>query len=165
MLGKRKVEFLDIWSPDDPATKDDPSLDTTKFRSERAGRSPLVEGWQKTCAPLMCCYKLVTIKFAVFGLQGKVESVLDSFQRDFLLRFFKQVFCLMDNWFGMTMEDIRAYEEKTKQELDQKIAGLALETKAPVDASKIKPAEPVLEEDSTSNSQIESSVDKKPAMA
>ena len=32
----------------------------------------------------------------------------------------RQVFCWMDRWFGLTMEDIRAIEAKTKDELDEK---------------------------------------------
>lgn len=31
----------------------------------------------------------------------------------------RQVFCWMDRWHGLTMEDIRAIEDKTKDELDQ----------------------------------------------
>lgn len=31
----------------------------------------------------------------------------------------RQVFCWMDGWHGLTMEDIRAIEDKTKEELDQ----------------------------------------------
>lgn len=27
--------------------------------------------------------------------------------------------CWMDRWYGLTMEDIRALEDKTKEELDQ----------------------------------------------
>lgn len=30
----------------------------------------------------------------------------------------RQVFCWMDRWHGLTMEDIRAIEEKTKEELE-----------------------------------------------
>lgn len=30
-----------------------------------------------------------------------------------------QLFCWMDRWYGLTMEDIRALEEKTKDELDR----------------------------------------------
>ncbi len=36
--------------------------------------------------------------------------------------FFLQVFCWTDKWYGMTMEDIRALEEKTKAELDEERA-------------------------------------------
>lgn len=31
----------------------------------------------------------------------------------------RQVFCWMDSWYGLTMDDIRAIEEKTKEELDK----------------------------------------------
>lgn len=31
----------------------------------------------------------------------------------------RQLFCWMDRWHGLTMEDIRALEEKTKEELDR----------------------------------------------
>lgn len=30
-----------------------------------------------------------------------------------------QVFCWTDRWYGLTMDDIRAIEEKTKEELDR----------------------------------------------
>ena len=30
-----------------------------------------------------------------------------------------KVFCWMDKWHGMTMDDIRALEDKTKRELDE----------------------------------------------
>jgi hypothetical protein len=33
--------------------------------------------------------------------------------------FCRQVFCWMDRWHGLTMEDIRAIEDKTKEELDE----------------------------------------------
>lgn len=31
----------------------------------------------------------------------------------------RQVFCWIDKWYGMTMEDIRALEEKVREELDK----------------------------------------------
>ena len=31
---------------------------------------------QKTCEPVMCCYKLVSTKFKWFGLQGRVENFI-----------------------------------------------------------------------------------------
>lgn len=30
-----------------------------------------------------------------------------------------QLFCWMDQWHGLTMEDIRALEDKTREELDR----------------------------------------------
>ena len=38
------------------------------------------------------------------------------------MRLIHQVFCWMDKWHGMTMDDIRALEEKTKLELDEERA-------------------------------------------
>lgn len=32
---------------------------------------------------------------------------------------YSQLFCWIDRWYGLTMEDIRALEEKTKEELDR----------------------------------------------
>ena len=94
----------------------------------------------------MCAYKLVECEFKWFGLQGTVESKIqkvcvDSLQTDGLHssadydavltshlwqvyprlfgNFHRQVFCWIDQWYGMTMDDIRAYEEKTKADLDK----------------------------------------------
>jgi hypothetical protein len=33
--------------------------------------------------------------------------------------FHRQVFCWLDRWYGMTMDEIRAIEEETKAKLDQ----------------------------------------------
>lgn len=32
---------------------------------------------------------------------------------------YRQVFCWMDNWHGLTMDDIRRIEEQTREELDR----------------------------------------------
>lgn len=45
----------------------------------------------------------------------------------------RQVFCWMDRWYGLTMDDIRAIEEKTKEELDKQrqigeVRGMRAET-------------------------------------
>lgn len=32
---------------------------------------------------------------------------------------YSQLFCWMDRWYGLTMEDIRALEDRTKEELDR----------------------------------------------
>ena len=33
--------------------------------------------------------------------------------------FFSQVFCWIDRWYGMTMDDIRALEDRVREELDR----------------------------------------------
>ena len=43
--------------------------------------------------------------------------------------FHRQVFCWLDEWYGLTMDDIRRIEDETKQELDK--VGLSLSLRLP----------------------------------
>lgn len=43
-----------------------------------------------------------------------------------LTKFHKEVFCLLDEWHGLTMDDIRILEDEVKRELDAKINDLGL---------------------------------------
>ncbi len=40
-------------------------------------------------------------------------------ERRIFTNFHRQVFCWTDEWYGLTMDDIRAIEDKTKKELDE----------------------------------------------
>jgi len=119
-LKKREVDFIDIASDKiekkDYNKDEDPSL----VRSVKAERGPLTEGW-KDKQPLMCCYKLVTVEFKMFPIQGKVEKFLQTFERDLFFKFHRQVYCWLDDWFGMSLEDVRNFEAKIKQDLDNKL--------------------------------------------
>ncbi|EEB18337.1 phosphatidylinositol transfer protein, putative [Pediculus humanus corporis] len=44
--------------------------------------------------------------------------LVGKWQKEFTT-FHRQVFCSIDRWYGLTIADIRALEEKTKQELDK----------------------------------------------
>lgn len=48
--------------------------DPKYFKSQKTGRGQLKEGWRDTHQPIMCSYKLVTVKFEVWGLQTRVEQ-------------------------------------------------------------------------------------------
>ena len=118
-LKVREVINVDIAhaevSPADYKSEEDP----LKVKSEKTGRGPLVsKTWRQEVDPVMTCYKLVTIEFKWFGLQTKAESIILSTQNRLFLNFNRQVFCWMDKWYGMTMEDIRALEDQTKEELE-----------------------------------------------
>ena len=100
----------------------------------------------------MTAYKLVTIQFKWWGLQDRVENFIHSTEKRIFTNFHRQVrfiwcnmklviqtfislttqvFCWMDKWHGMTIEDIRALEEQTKLELDEeraKVSGMKLES-------------------------------------
>ncbi|KAI9594354.1 hypothetical protein BDF19DRAFT_131577 [Syncephalis fuscata] len=119
-LKTRQVEILDIAN--EKVSKKDyrEDQDPTKFKSEKTGRGPLTGDWIATVDPVMTCYKLVTIEFKWFGLQGKVESFIAESVRTLFVNFGRKLFCWTDKWYGMTMDDIRALEEKTKHDLDEK---------------------------------------------
>ncbi|ORX98708.1 Phosphotidylinositol transfer protein, beta [Basidiobolus meristosporus CBS 931.73] len=120
VLKKREVVIMDAAK--DKLDKNDYNAeqDPTLFKSQKTGRGPLTGDWMKTCEPVMTAYKLVTVKFQWFGLQGRVESFIHGIMKNLLLKFHKQLFCLMDQWYGLTIEDIRNIEEQTKAELDRK---------------------------------------------
>jgi len=118
-LVDRKVVTIDIANDLVSSGDYKPDEDPTKFRSQKAGRGPLTKDWTKNSHPLMCAYKLVTCDFKWFGLQTRVEEFIMKTERRIFTNFHRQVFCWMDRWFGLTMEDIRAIEAKTKRELDE----------------------------------------------
>jgi len=71
----------------------------------------------------MTSYKHCSVEFRYWGFQSRVESFIHRIGlRDILLLGHRQVFCWIDEWFGLTMEDIRRIEEETKRELDMMIA-------------------------------------------
>ncbi|KAG5894188.1 hypothetical protein JTB14_037754 [Gonioctena quinquepunctata] len=118
-LKQRDIVYIDIAN-DPIATADyKEDEDPTKFKSQKTGRGPLVQhDWKEKINPVMTCYKLVTVEFKWFGLQSRIESFIQKSERRLFTNFHRQVFCWMDRWHGLTMEDIRAIEEKTKEELE-----------------------------------------------
>nr|CFW94246.1 Eka-PI transferase 3 protein [Euperipatoides kanangrensis] len=118
-LKKREIVYIDIANDSIERRDYKPDEDPSKFHSERTGRGPLVGEWPNTCQPLMCAYKLVTVEFKWFGLQGRVENFIHKAERRIFTNFHRQVFCWIDRWHGLTMNDIRAIEEETKKELDE----------------------------------------------
>lgn len=119
-LQERIVIFIDIATDVVQQNELDRILyDPSITRSQRTGRGPLLPGWVNSMRPMMCAYKLAYIKFQMFGFQTKVENTILSYQRNLLTNFHKQVFCLMDRWYGMSMQDIRDMEEETKRRLQE----------------------------------------------
>jgi hypothetical protein len=118
-LRQRDVIFIDIAN--DPVLNKDykETEDPTKIQSQKTGRGPLIGNWKETAQPAMCAYKLVTVEFKWFGFQSKVESFIQKTERRIFLNFHRQVFCWLDRWHGLTMQDIRDLEDKTKKELDE----------------------------------------------
>lgn len=70
----RKIIWIDIAG--DRLNDHPPELEPSTFLSEKTGRGRLQGQWWTKQTPRMCCYKLVTIKFQVFGLQTRVEDLI-----------------------------------------------------------------------------------------
>ena len=122
-LRVREVSVLDIAEP--VAQGDyDPKMDPTTYVSDKTKRGPLKnepgKKWHHIANPVMTCYKLITIEFKWWGLQGQMEAFIMRQQRRLLINLHRQIFCSTDKWYGMTMEDIRKLEEKTKEELERR---------------------------------------------
>ncbi|CAH8515971.1 unnamed protein product [Schistosoma turkestanicum] len=122
LLAQREVVYIDIVNDQLHSASDyDPACDPRTYQSIKTGRGPLVgpRWWENTDLPIMCAYKLVTCEFKWWGIQGRVENMIQNQERRIFLNFNRQVFCWLDKWHGLSMDDIRAIENKTKEELDQ----------------------------------------------
>ncbi|KAK7055017.1 hypothetical protein SK128_015980 [Halocaridina rubra] len=105
-------------SHSDYKSKEDPSL----FRSKKTGRGPIKgRKWWKKTEPIMTCYKLVKCEFKWFGLQTVMEINIQDFERRIFTVFHRQLFCWMDEWYGLSMEEIRRLENRTMKELGRQI--------------------------------------------
>ncbi|KAM7091670.1 LOW QUALITY PROTEIN: cytoplasmic phosphatidylinositol transfer protein 1-like [Ciconia maguari] len=127
ILGDHEVSFLDIAFDEIPERYYRSLEDPRFFSSAKTGRGPLREGWRQHTKPIMCSYKLVSVKFEVWGLQTRVEQFVHKVIRDILLIGHRQAFAWVDEWCGMTMEEVRCYERET-QEATNELIGLVAPT-------------------------------------
>ncbi|XP_044480013.1 phosphatidylinositol transfer protein 1-like isoform X2 [Mangifera indica] len=123
-LAARQVEVLDIastardyWSYAIGSN----STDFSTFKSKRTGRGPLLEGWQDRCNPVMTAYKLVTIDAPYWGFGYRLEQALLAGERALFLESHRNCFGWIDEWFGMTMPQIRQLERQSDSSLNQRI--------------------------------------------
>ncbi|KAK7112260.1 cytoplasmic phosphatidylinositol transfer protein 1-like [Littorina saxatilis] len=120
-LKQREVEHVDIAFDELPPKHYKEEEDLTRFKSVKTQRGPLQPGWRETSQPIMCSYKLARVKFEVFGLQGRVESFTHRSVRDILLLGHRQAFAWIDDWYGMTLDDTRDYEDRMNKETNEKV--------------------------------------------
>jgi hypothetical protein len=120
-VAARTVDLVDIvcdeLQPKSYKETEDPKL----FKSVKTERGPLGENWKDYCDPIMCSYKLVQTSFEVWGLQTRVEDYAQKAIRDVLLLGHRQAFAWIDEWYGMSVEDVREYEAKMHSETNEKI--------------------------------------------
>ncbi|KAL4647558.1 phosphatidylinositol transfer protein alpha isoform-like [Arapaima gigas] len=122
---KVDVVYIDIADRKQLDAKDyKPEEDPALFKSVKTGRGPLGPNWKKELpaksdCPHMCAYKLVTVKFKWWGLQNKVENFIQKQEKRLFTNFHRQLFCWIDKWIDLSMDDIRRMEEETRKELDE----------------------------------------------
>nr|CFW94244.1 Eka-PI transferase 1 protein [Euperipatoides kanangrensis] len=128
-LRARIVDFVDVVK--DPVSANDYKReeDPRYYISRKTGRGPLIESWrtdyinssiEKT---IMCAYKLCRVEFRYWGTQNKIERFIhDTGLRKTMLRAHRQAWCWQDEWFGLTMSDIRQLELETQKALSEKMS-------------------------------------------
>ncbi|XP_056274264.1 membrane-associated phosphatidylinositol transfer protein 2 isoform X5 [Pseudoliparis swirei] len=103
--------------------------DTRLFKSAKTQRGPLQDDWIEDYnnnpgkTPIMCAYKLCKVEFRYWGMQSKIERFIhDVGLRKVMVRAHRQAWCWQDEWYGLTMEDIRQLELETQLALATKMA-------------------------------------------
>lgn len=117
-LAERKIHKLDIMKQDKSDKDYLKKYDPVGYVSETTGRGPLPEDWMDTTEPVMCCYKLIKVTVKVWGVQTRAENAVINGQKKLFLRTHGQAFTMLDNYFPLTMEDIRALEAEAKEKLE-----------------------------------------------
>lgn len=116
--------------------------DPRLFVSQKTNRGPLTDNWlaehwsevkgksQPTAKnkSLMCAYKLCRVEFRYWGMQTKLEKFIhDTALRRTMQTAHCQAWVWQDEWFGLTMDDIREIERQTQLALKQKMQALEQE--------------------------------------
>uniref|UniRef100_A0A8D3CHQ8 DDHD domain-containing protein n=1 Tax=Scophthalmus maximus TaxID=52904 RepID=A0A8D3CHQ8_SCOMX len=126
---QRSIDPIDIVT-DPIATheykaEEDPRL----YKSAKTQRGPLRDDWIEEYnnnpgkTPIMCAYKLCKVEFRYWGMQSKIERFIhDVGLRKVMVRAHRQAWCWQDEWYGLTMEDIRQLELETQLALASKMA-------------------------------------------
>uniref|UniRef100_A0A671P7B9 Membrane-associated phosphatidylinositol transfer protein 2-like n=1 Tax=Sinocyclocheilus anshuiensis TaxID=1608454 RepID=A0A671P7B9_9TELE len=126
---QRDIDPIDIVNdfiaPHEYLAEEDPKL----YKSYKTQRGPLCDDWITEInnnpgkMPVMCAYKLCKVEFRYWGMQSKIERFIhDVGLRKVMVRAHRQAWCWQDEWYGLTMENIRQLELETQLALAQKMA-------------------------------------------
>lgn len=126
-----RVSFLDILSDPIPEKHYKTSEDLSQWTSEKTGRGPLVEGWRQDTQPIMCSYKRVQCSFEVYGFQGRTEDFIHRTIRDILLVGHRQAVAWIDEWHGMSLQEVRKYERQQQEQTNKKLKSAQINSSGP----------------------------------
>ncbi|XP_056391620.1 membrane-associated phosphatidylinositol transfer protein 2 isoform X5 [Hyla sarda] len=144
------LDPIDIVKDPIPPHEYKPEEDPKVYKSVKTKRGPLSDDWIEDhrnnlalSCPIMCAYKLCKVEFRYWGMQSKIERFIhDVGLRKVMVRAHRQAWCWQDEWYGLTIEDIRQLEKETQLMLAQKMAQFSLsENEAEQHAAKESPGE------------------------
>ncbi|CAG7733239.1 unnamed protein product, partial [Allacma fusca] len=138
-LRNRIVDVIDVVKDQvygaDYVREEDPRY----YVSQKTGRGPISENWIEEYSSecegrtmpipngkaIMTAYKLCKLDLHFWGMQSKLENFIHSVAlRKTMLRAHRQAWAWQDEWYGLTMDDIREIERQTQESLKRKMAGL-----------------------------------------
>uniref|UniRef100_A0A673YYD0 Phosphatidylinositol transfer protein membrane associated 2 n=1 Tax=Salmo trutta TaxID=8032 RepID=A0A673YYD0_SALTR len=146
----RTIDPIDIVkdyiAPHEYLVEEDPKL----YLSEKTKRGPLTDDWielinqNPTQNTVMCAYKLCKVEFRYWGMQSKIERFIhDVGLRKVMVRAHRQAWCWQDEWYGLTIEDIRQLELETQLALARTMAQYSLsDTEEGAEVTNGTPATP-----------------------
>ncbi|XP_065502599.1 membrane-associated phosphatidylinositol transfer protein 2 isoform X5 [Caloenas nicobarica] len=139
--------------PHEYKAEEDPKL----YKSVKTKRGPLSEDWIQEYKnnpgkyPIMCAYKLCKVEFRYWGMQSKIERFIhDVGLRKVMVRAHRQAWCWQDEWYGLTIEDIRQLEKEAQLMLAQKMAQFCSENDTEQHGAKDNPGEKDVEANTVS---------------
>ncbi|XP_077149305.1 membrane-associated phosphatidylinositol transfer protein 2 isoform X4 [Ranitomeya variabilis] len=143
------LDPIDIVQDPIPPHEYKPEEDPKVYKSVKTKRGPLCEDWIEEHrnnlgrCPIMCAYKLCKVEFRYWGMQSKIERFIhDVGLRKVMVRAHRQAWCWQDEWYGLTIEDIRELEKEAQLMLAQKMAQFSLsENEAEQHGAKESPGE------------------------
>uniref|UniRef100_A0A8D3ANA4 Phosphatidylinositol transfer protein cytoplasmic 1b n=1 Tax=Scophthalmus maximus TaxID=52904 RepID=A0A8D3ANA4_SCOMX len=115
------VSFLDILSDPIPEKNYREAEDLSQWLSNKTGRGPLEKGWRDGHKPIMCSYKRVECSFEVYGFQTRTEEFIHRNIRDILLVGHRQAVAWIDEWHGLSLEEVREYELAMQEQTNSKV--------------------------------------------
>ncbi|KAM7538219.1 hypothetical protein Aperf_G00000071712 [Anoplocephala perfoliata] len=148
-LDARIIDYIDIAT--DPLAPSKPTEDPSTYVSQVTGRGPLSANWRAefreamptgrryptqgtkpdatgsvVAEPLpmriMCSYKVCRVEFRYWGMQSKIESFIQEVAlRRTMVSAHRQAWTWQDEWYGLTMKDIRRLEVETAKALALKM--------------------------------------------
>jgi len=139
MKESRVVEFVDIVNDKVADHHYKESEDLSQFTSSVTGRGPLPTDWLENADPVMCSYKSVEVKLDLWAFQTRIEEFIHKSIREILLVGHRQAVAWIDDWYGMSIEDVRDYEQKMQQETNERLLQ-EMETQDDVTDSATTPA-------------------------